>query len=34
MNTCFGLKQEIKILVKTKQSGNSLQIFPNWRLAE
>jgi hypothetical protein len=28
----FVVKQEIKISVKTKQAGNSPQIFPNWSL--
>jgi hypothetical protein len=27
------VRQEIKILVKTKQAGNSSQMFPNWRLS-
>jgi cellulose synthase/poly-beta-1,6-N-acetylglucosamine synthase-like glycosyltransferase len=26
------VRQEINILVKTKQAGNYPQIFPNWRL--
>jgi hypothetical protein len=29
----LAVRQEIKILVKTKQAGNSPQIFPNWRLS-
>jgi hypothetical protein len=28
----MAISQEINIFVKTKQGGNSPQIFPNWRL--
>jgi hypothetical protein len=27
------VKQEIKLLAKTKQAGNAPQILPNWRLS-